>query len=318
MNYRRTVSSVNRYLCASLMCALLVSSGIVLPPQAHSEDNFQLTMGYSPGIYQTAPGKDIMAAVSVLMKKISWKYFGKSEARYYDNMSEMAADLKSGTLDVACLPPEEFIYLRNRAPLEPVLVTSTSNGHEAELLLLTRSDSGIHAIGELRNRSIVMPQSPSGSNSMFRVWVETMLMRAGHRNIASFFSTVKETQTASRAVMPVFFRQAAACVVTRDVFNLTRELNPQIGKELTAIANITGLSQGIISVNQNLPEKIKKKISQAFLALRESPDGKQLLMLFQVNAVVPFRPEYLRAMEELFGEHQRLQARFARKAGPHQ
>ncbi len=314
MKYRRTVYSVTRHLSTVSMCALLVYSGIFFPSQVHPEENFQLKMGYSTGIYQTAPSKDIEAAVSVLMKKIAWKFFGKSESRYYDNLSEMASELKKGKLHVACLPPEEFMLLRDRAPLEPILSTSTSNGHEAELLLLVRRDSGIRAFGELRNRSIVIPKSPSGTNSMFRVWIEIMLMRAGFKNFDSFFSTTKETQTASRVVMPVFFRQADACVVTRDVFNLTRELNPQIGVELTVIANITKLSQGIISVNQKLPEDIKKKISQAFLALRESPDGKQLLMLFQVNTVVPFRPEYLHAMEELFGEHQRLKTRFARKA----
>jgi ABC-type phosphate/phosphonate transport system substrate-binding protein len=113
--------------------------------------------------------------------------------------------------------------------------------------------------------------------------------------------------------MPVFFRQADACVVTRHIFNLTSEMNPQIGRELVPIARMSKLSQGIISIDRRLPEEIKDKIRQAFLTLPESPDGKQLLMLFQVSRMVPFRPEYLDATEALFAEHQLLKTRVTRR-----
>jgi ABC-type phosphate/phosphonate transport system substrate-binding protein len=247
-----------------------------------------------------------------LIRKIAWKHFGKSEARYYDNTSEMAADLKSGKVQVLCGPPEEFLELRNRAPVDPILITSSSSGHETELLLLVRKDSGIRSLLALKNKSIVMPHR-NPINSMFHVWIETLLMRNGSGSIATFFSSVKEARTASRGIMPVFFRQADACVVTRHIFNLTSEMNPQIGRELVPIARMSKLSQGIISIDRRLPEEIKGKIRQAFLTLPESPDGKQLLMLFQVSRMVPFRPEYLDATEALFAEHQLLKTRVTRR-----
>ena len=299
---------------ALLMCALLVTCWTVFPRLGYSEEAFHLRMGYTGSVSQESTSNDIKAGVSVLIRKIAWKYFGKSEAQYYDNTSEMAAALKSGKVQVLCGPPEEFMDLRNRAPLDPILITtSSSSGHETELLLLVRKDRGIHSLLDLKNKTLVMPVQNTSVDSMFKVWIETLLMRDGYSSIDTFFSSLKETRTASRGIMPVFFRQADACVVTRQLFNLAAEMNPQIGRELVPIARLDKLSQGIISVDRRLPEDIRNKIRQAFLTLPESPDGKQLLMLFQVSRIIPFRPEYLSATEELFAEHQRLKSRHARR-----
>jgi len=295
---------------------LLITMGIFSEVRTAAGEKIHLSLGYTGSAYQETTSNDIKAAVSVLIQRIAWKHFGKSEARYYDNVSEMAADLQNGKVQVLCGPPEDFLELRKQTPIDPILITSSSSGHQTELLLLVRKDSGIRSLSDLKNKSLVMPPR-NPINSMFHVWIETLLMRDGYGSIATFFSAVKGARTTSRGIMPVFFRQADACVVTRQIFNLSAEMNPQIGRELVPIARMDKLSQGIISIDRRLPDDIKDMIRQAFLTLPESPDGKQLLMLFQVSKMIPFRPEYLNATEALFAEHQRLKTRLARRQRMH-
>jgi len=278
-----------------------------------ADETFHLSLGYTGNAYQETTNQDIKAAVSILIQKVAWKHFGKSEAKYYDTIPEMAAALKSGKVQVLCGPPEEFMNLRSRAPVDPILITSSSSGHETELLLLVRKDSGIRSLSNLKNKTLVMPLRNPRVDSMFQVWIETLLMREGHGSIETYFSAVKETRTTSRGIMPVFFRQADACVVTRHIFDLATEMNPQVGRDLVPIAKMSKLSQGIISVDRRLPEDRRDKIRQAFLSLPDSPEGKQLLMLFQLSKMLPFRPEYLSTTEALFAEHQRLKTRLARR-----
>ncbi len=281
--------------------------------QKAAGEEFHLSLGYTGNTYQETTNKDIKAAVSMLLQKVAWKHFGRSKAQFYDSVSEMAAALKSGTVQVLCVGPEDFMELRARAPVDPILITASSSGHETELLLLVRKDSGFRSLRDLKNKTLVMPVRNTKVDSMFQVWIETLLMRDGCSNIETFFSSQKETQTSSRGIMTVFFRQADACVVTRQLFNLAAELNPQIGRELVPITSINKLSQGIISVDRRLPDNLREKIKQAFLSLPESPEGKQLLMLFQLSKMIPFRPEYLTATEALFTEHQQLKTRFAKR-----
>jgi len=316
MKYHHTNHRLTPTLVATLIGTLLIIYNIAFPNVGHATEAYLLNLGFTASSYQESTNNDINAAVSVLIQKIARKYFSESKARYFDNFAEMATAMKNGKIQVLCGPPEEFLAMRNRTPLTPILITSSSSGPETELLLLVRKDSGIRSLSDLKGKSIVMPhQTPV--NNMFHIWIETLLMREGYGSIAVFFSSVKESRIISRGIMPVFFRQAAACVVTRHIFNLTSELNPQIGRELVPIARMSKLSQGIISIDRRVPNEIKNKVIQAFLNLPESPDGKQLLMLFQVSKIIPFRPEYLDATEALFNEHQRLKARFARRQRMH-
>ncbi|RQW87379.1 MAG: hypothetical protein EHM79_07920 [Geobacter sp.] len=297
----------------AVMASLITVISILPVQRANAGEDFHLSLGYTGNAYQDTTNQDIKAAVSILIQKVAWKYFGKSEAKYYDSVSEMASALKSGKVRVLCGPPEDFMEMRKHVPVDPILISASSSGHETELLLLVRKDSDIRSLADLKRKTLVMPYR-NPINSMFHIWIETLLMRDGHKSIETYFSVVKNTRTTSRGIMPVFFRQADACVVTRHIFDLAAEMNPQIGRELVPIAKMSKLSQGIISVDRRLPDEVRDKIRQAFLTLHDSPDGKQLLLLFQVNKLIPFRPEYLTATEALFAEHQRLKTRFDQRA----
>jgi ABC-type phosphate/phosphonate transport system substrate-binding protein len=305
-NGRNVASTMTMISFITVMC-------IFATLKTAAGEESRLSLGYTGNAYQETTNQDVKAAVSVLIQKVAWKYFGKSDVKFYDTISEMASALKNGRVQVLCGPPEEFMALKSRAPIDPILITASSSGHETELLLLVRKDSGFQTLADLKDKTLVMPMRNPRVNSMFYVWIETLLMRAGYSSIETFFSSLKETRTTSRGIMPVFFRQADACVVTRQIFNLAAEMNPQIGQELVPIARISKLSHGIISVDRRLPEDVREKIRQAFLTLPDSPEGKQLLMLFQVSKMIPFRPEYLTATKELFDEHQRLKNRLAQR-----
>jgi ABC-type phosphate/phosphonate transport system substrate-binding protein len=275
--------------------------------------NFHLRMGYVGDVYPDMDNRDVNAAVSVLARRIVWEKIGKGEARYYDSIWEMERDFRDRKVQVLAMPIEAFMELRNRLPIEPMLVSTTDRGHDTELLLLVRKDSGLHSMHDLKKRTIVMPERNRQFSDIFHIWLETLVMREGGLGIDTFFSSVKEMQTVSKVVMPVFFRQADACVVSRQVFDLTSELNPQIGRELTAIARIDRLAHGVVAFDAKLPEEIKRKFLQAFLSLHETPDGEQLLMLFQVRKLIQFQPEYLKATEALFTEYRDRRAKIAHK-----
>ncbi len=275
---------------------------------------YHLKMGYAGYVYPDVNSKDVNAAVSVLTHRIVWEKIGKGDARYYDDLREMERDFRERKAQVLALPVEAFMELRNHIPIDPVLVSTTGRGHDTELLLLVRKDSGIHTVRDLKNRVIAMPMRNPQYRDLYYTWLETLLMREGFGyRIDSFFSSVKEMRTVAKVVMPVFFRQADACVVSRHVFDLTSELNPQIGRELTAIARIEKLAHGVVAFDRRLPEETRRKFMQAFLALHDTPDGQQLLMLFQVKKLISFQPDYFKATEALYAEYRSRRSGLARK-----
>jgi phosphonate transport system substrate-binding protein len=309
MSHKKLKARIRLFMRSNLIIAMLfslINSGCISPVTcAHAEENSRLRIGFTGSAFQDITNTDIRAAVSVLIQKVAWKHFGKGEARFYETLSEMATDLKNRKIEVLATPVEEFMELRKQAPIVPILVTASDNGTDTDLLLLVRKDSGIRSIRDLRGKPIVMPLRNPRCLSMYMAWLETLLMGERSKGIDTYFSSVKETRTAAKAVMPVFFRQADACVVTRQVFDLTSELNPQISSELTVISRMDKLSQGIIAVDRRLSEETRERIRQSFLTLHQTPEGEQLLMLFKVRKLVPFSPGYLKATEALYAEYAR-------------
>ncbi len=297
-------------LIALIAAGIIAVSGFIRCDPCNATGNsFHLSIGFSTRGHPNANLEDARAAVSLLTRKIVDRNSWTGESHSYDSLAEMERDIRDRRTQLLGIQADEYLELRKRVPIDPIMVTIGDRGLELGLLLLVRKDSGIRSLRDLKNRSIVVTKRSSQYGNLNHVWLETLLLREGIRERERFFTTVKEVQTVKQVVMPVFFRQADACIVTRQVFELSVELNPQLGKQLTAIARIDNLAPGIIVIDRRLPDDIRQKLRQTLLTLHEAPDGQQMLMLFQVRKLVPFQPEYLKATEALFAEHRKRRAR---------
>jgi phosphonate transport system substrate-binding protein len=311
---------VNRLACAGrclrnsaelfLFTALLVCGIHVHPAQAGNAP-FHLRIGFSGQAFVNVPKDDIKVAVKVLTRKIAKKSVESAEAHIYDSTVDIDRDLRLKKVDLVILEAEEFIHLRSHEPLEPVMSSVFNKNHEVELLLLVRKNSGINRVSDLKNKSILLPSKTSQFGLIYHTWIETLVMKEGLKSTGDFFSSFSETRNASHAVMPVFFGKSDSCVISRQAFEITSELNPQIGRELKAIAQVGRLAAGIIAFRQDLPEELKQVIRNALLTLHEDQEGRQMFVLFQLSGLIPFRPEYLKGTEALYLEHRKLKGRFA-------
>ena len=72
--------------------------------------------------------------------------------------------------------------------------------------------------------------------SLALAWLDIALFNDGCRPVAEF-CRVEQNKKLTKVVLPVFFRQNDACVVTRRGFKTMSELNPQVGQQLRVLAS---------------------------------------------------------------------------------
>lgn len=299
-------------LALPVICALIAACALYRGAEAVQSNPFHVNIGFSSRAFVNVPPEDVKIAVRILAGKVARNTIGSADSKIYDSPADIEQDFRAKKLDTIALTPDEFIKLENRVLLDPIMVTATSKGHEVELLLMVRKDSGIRSFGDLRNRRLAIAEKESQYANMYSIWLETLIMRKGLSGDARFFSAVTETKKPSQALMQVFFRKADACIITGQLLDLSVELNPQIGRELTVIERLPKLAGGIIAMRRDLPEVYKQRIRQALLTLHEDQEGRQLFLLFQLKKLVPYRPEYMQATEALYAEHRTLRQRNAR------
>jgi phosphonate transport system substrate-binding protein len=119
---------------------------------------------------------------------------------------------------------------------------------------------------------------------------------------------LKLVDNASQALLPVFFRQADACLMPRWSYETMAELNPQI-KERTAILVISPLlARGGLFMAKGVPPE-KHEFVMATQKFWQTVRAKQLLTLFHAEEVVPFQPAHMQTMFNLYEENLKLTKR---------
>jgi ABC-type phosphate/phosphonate transport system substrate-binding protein len=257
-----------------------------------------LTVGYSSAVFNEVDVKDAQLAIEVWTQEMASLIHIKGKAIIISNYESMVSLINQKELDLVALPALDYLALKKRLDMEPVMVGLMNGQVYEEFVLVAHRRQGVSHLSHLKGKIIAL-QAPPGANAIPLLWLKALLGTHGLPKSETFFKQLKKVNKSSQAILPVFFRQCDAAIVTRSAFDTAMELNPQVGEHLTIIARSPQYLRGLVAVRQNLDEKTKQKIVAAALSLSSYPRGDQILKLFFVNKVVPFQPAYLETLEEL-------------------
>ncbi|HWR89397.1 MAG TPA: PhnD/SsuA/transferrin family substrate-binding protein [Dissulfurispiraceae bacterium] len=309
-----TKGSIQVRLVASAFFACAVLFIAADPGKIHGADaqdpSFSIMIGYMATVFVDVDMDDAKVVTKLWSDMVVRKKRGRAETKVYQDLPELERDLKAGKVDMAIMVSNDFVELRNRVPIEPIMVSSREKEFYEELYLLVRKDSGIKSVKDLRNKTFILQKGQYAV--VHKIWLETLLMNEGGHDARQFFSSVKDARKPSQAVMPVFFRQADACIITRNGFDVMAEMNPQLRNELLVLARSPKIASGVIALRKDFREDRKETVRELLSTLHEDTQGKQLLTLFRMSKLVPFRQEYMTGMEAFLREHRDLKVRVAK------
>ncbi|MGA7991108.1 MAG: PhnD/SsuA/transferrin family substrate-binding protein [Thermoanaerobaculia bacterium] len=273
-----------------------------------------LVIGFSSSVLADVDLKDAKAATKlwadVIMRRKNQRV--ESQAEIYESEASMEAALRADLVDFVWLLPKDFLDARDRLPIVPVVISTPLKGLFNEFVLLVRRDSGIKTLHELRGKRLALEVEHDGSIPL--IWLETLLMKEGEaERPRQFFASIRATRKSSQTVLPVFFGQADACIVARGAFETMAELNPQLGKELQAVATSAPFASAVGSLRKAFYDRYKGQITTSLELLHDDPQGKQILTLFRQGKLVRFEESQLATVEALLKEHQGLLLKRARR-----
>lgn len=272
-----------------------------------------LKVGFSAGVFPDVDQRDVQVAMQLWTKELARGLGIKAQLQtiIYNNTEDLLAALKKGELIVVSLPALEFLRIRSRAPISPAFVSLSNTGKKRQFIIVTRRDSGITSLQDLRNRSIRVPSRSQYSAG--QIWLEVLLLQEGHKNPATFFGQMEPVDSASQALMGVFFKKVDAAIVTRGTLETSATLNPQLGSQLKIMAESPSFLGDITCIPNNVSEHFRRSIENAAMHLHENTIGKQIFTLFQMDKAILFQPSYLEGLEDLLRERERLLVKRVKK-----
>ncbi|MBI4661835.1 MAG: PhnD/SsuA/transferrin family substrate-binding protein [Verrucomicrobia bacterium] len=220
------------------------------------------------------------------------------------SLAEITEALRSKQVDCVSLTTDDYLTLGPDLQATNLLVSSIAGKTAEQYLLLVHAKSGISSPADLKGRSLVKLDHVRASLSS--IWLEVVLAEQGLGLPAQHFSLIRSAQKLTAVVLPVFFRQQEACLVTRSGFDIMSELNPQIRAQLKPLAASPELVPAFTFLRPDYRGAPHDEIVAEVLKMHLTPSGKQILTLFQTDRIEQRSADVLESARELVEAHRRL------------
>ena len=261
-----------------------------------------LRIAISESIAGEVNGNDLRAAIKAWAEAV-FRQTGIRIAPEVCTTAQLVQRVRSGQVDGFSLNVLEFARVAGYAAHE-IVVDENDLADGPEYVLLVHQSSGIQSLADLRGRSILLHQNQR--TCLDRIWLDTQLASAHLGPADTFLGRLEISPKLSRVVLPVFFRQADACLVTRQGFATMCELNPQLAKQLRPLATSAKLLMTFRAFHKDSPPETRRRFLTAVTDLHKTVEGRQALMLFGSTRLVAADVAVLRSALDLLHAYERV------------
>ena len=276
------------------------SAGPTVRPSDNPPAEF-FNVGVTREAFRNVNPNDAAAAYTVFLEAIGRRHgrHFKASTRIFDDPGAFETTIRGGSLHLSVVGAWDYLSMHIDDVAKPSFVVTENGQVGRRYLVLTRRDSGLDAMSDLRGKSIVKLDYAAVGAALH--WLDTLLAAGRLGSQERFFGSVEVVGKPSAAVLPVFFGKKSACVVDESGFKIMNELNPQVGLALHVVAISERFADILVCVREHgwPSDALRAETMQALTDLPQDPGGRQILTLFKIDQLVPFRDEYLDSIRQL-------------------
>jgi ABC-type phosphate/phosphonate transport system substrate-binding protein len=266
--------------------AAMLGAGPWLPcAMAAVDDGAPVRLAVSESLVSDVNLNDARAAMRIWLARISadLNVVIDINPKVFDTTGEILRRARADELDCVALNVVEYRQVADFLDPRQVIAEADATGPE-QYILLAKRNSEIQHLGDLRGRRLSMWKAPK--MCVASAWLSTILDEGRFPQSERFFGSITLETKASRAVLPVFFGQADACVTSQRSFDTMCELNPQVAKDLTAIVSSPAMIVTFYVFHKNYQGLSRERFAKVYSNLLTSVAGRQLATLFQFENLV--------------------------------
>ena len=292
--------------CGLMACWLSVG-GALLAAGADATTNLEpIRFAFSSRMFTDVNENDAKASVKAWTLALARERQVpmRTEPIILTGAAQLKQSLLATAIDGAAVTTEEFLSLEPELQGTNIFMSAVGGRFTEEYLLLVRADSGISDLGGLHGRGIILFDNPRAS--LGPLWLDVILSEKNLGTCGDHFGRMLTAQKLAKVVLPVFFRQQDACLVTRRGFDTMCELNPQVRAQLRVLATSPELVPAVGFIRRGYVSPLREALMTALHGLEKSANGTQVLTLFQIDQMQEAPATLLDSARELMVAHRHL------------
>lgn len=273
---------------------------------ARADEPPPIAIGFYMPLIRDVPRRDVEVTLRFWVEELT-KSFNLTyrPVRLYDNMNELKRDMLADEIN--------FVVASSMAVAQHFSNAELAGGFSGvkatpeHLLLVVRRAAGIRTLTDLAGKRVLVLDQ----DELSEIYLKTLLMKASLS--PNSLAAIKTEKRSNSLVLQLFFNQGDAALINRSAFEIARTMNPQIGERLEVLEAYTfeARSSGTGLFSARVSPEHRDFITQAALKIGTTVRGRQLLDIYQADAMVKTEVSDLNPYRELLETYLKL----ADKAG---
>ena len=284
------------WICAAPSHAQLDSSAAPTP----------FRIAYFSGSTSAVDMDALRPALARWAAAISKPVTGRSETEVLSDSHRLEESARAGLHDLYGLFAYQYLALEHTGLLRPAMVTEGSQATASTFLLITRRSAGLRSAEELSDKKIVIDVGGFGELPLIWLATEVAASRPDPDEEGSPARQYRLVQTPARALLPVYFGRADACVITRSAFKDASLFNPEITTRLQICAFSEPLLVSLLAFHRKFPETASSEIAKRVLDRSTQSQHHDLFELIGRQGLTHFEPASLSSLRALYSRYKNL------------
>ncbi len=168
-----------------------------------------------------------------------------------ESWEELERTIQLGNAEIFTLHGYELVERARTLNLKPLLLATRNGRWQTSFLLLASASSGIQDLQGLRGRTVLVHRDSCGY--LVDYWLDSAIA-IGTGEQRKNFARYQTVTQAREAVLPVFFGEADACVVSLAAYQSVLAQNPaQIPQRLTTLLTSKEFPSQVVACHTDFP-----------------------------------------------------------------
>ncbi len=266
--------------------------------------------GYLSEGTDTLDYKDGRIAFEMWVNDIAEKENIHIEVEFYDEHKKILDDFTNSTKHWL-ISVDPLFYLQDYKKYDKTVRDIWASQHGPDrlekMVLLVRKSSGINTLADIKGKKLMSQKD----DLLGRIFLDKELFATHACSSEGFIDSMSMTDKDSTAILKTYFGQVDASIVTKHSFELAREMNPALGKELKILVESPRLfAPLLILTHRSAGDELDQAFARSVADLENTVKGRNILTLFKMKRMIILSGTELQAMREYYQEYLDLKRRF--------
>jgi len=221
--------------------------------------------------------------------------------------------IRHGEIDLFGITAWEYAKVADFVDASSVLVEDYI-GDGMQYVLLVHNASPFKKLADLHGGHLTT--HIHRDMNLLPAWIGNLLAGDNLPRMDVFFGEQVARDSVTQVVLPVFFRRMDAACLARRHFEIAAELNPQLGKDLHALAISPKIVPIALCFHKNCSAAAEGFLKNAIIRSASLPAGQQIAALYQSRGFATQSSSCMNATLEMLREYARALSPGPRKERP--